>query len=99
MALEHKIRTTNTTLRIKELNNIGFLSKEDASDLMEALEVFNTLRLHSQLEQLAKGEKIDNYISVVKKGKLERDLLKEALMTVNKFKKVVSYHFHLSVVG
>lgn len=99
LALEHKIRATNTSLRIKELNNSGFLSKEDATDLMEALEVFNTLRLHSQLEQLAKGEKIDNYISVVKMGKLERDLLKEALKTVNKFKKVVSYHFHLSVVG
>ena len=99
LALEHKIRATNTSLRIKELNNSGFLSKEDATDLMEALEVFNTLRLHAQLEQLAKGEKIDNYISVVKMGKLERDLLKEALKTVNKFKKVVSYHFHLSVVG
>ena len=99
LALEHKIRETNTTLRIKELNNSGFLSKEDATDLMEALEIFNTLRLHSQLEQLAKGEKMDNYISVANMGKLERDLLKEALKTVNKFKKVVSYHFHLSVVG
>ncbi len=99
LALEHQIRATNTTLRIKELNNIGFLSKEDATELMEALEVFNTLRLHSQLGQLAKGEKIDNYISVVNLGKLERDLLKEALKTVNKFKKIVSYHFHLSIVG
>ena len=99
LALEHKIRATNTTVRIKELNNSGFLSKEDASDLMEALEVFNTLRLHSQLEQLAKGKKIDNYISVVNMGKLERDLFKEALKTVNKFKKIVSYHFHLSIVG
>ncbi len=99
LALEHKIRATNTTLRIKELNNIGFLSEDDATDMMEALEVFNTLRLHSQLEQLGKGEKIDNYISVVNIGKLERDLLKEALKTVNKFKKMVSYHFHLSIVG
>ncbi len=99
LALEHQIRATNTTLRIKELNNIGFLSKEDATELMEALEVFNTLRLHSQLGQLAKEKKIDNYISVVNMGKLERDLLKEALKTVNKFKKIVSYHFHLSIVG
>jgi CBS domain-containing protein len=97
--LEHKIRATNTTLRIKELNNIGFLSKEDAIDMMEALEILNTLRLHSQLEQLAKGEKLNNYISVKNIGKLERDLLKDAIKTVNKFKKIVSYHFHLSMVG
>ncbi|GIT98246.1 putative nucleotidyltransferase substrate binding domain-containing protein [Sulfurovum sp. TSL1] len=99
LALEHQIRETNTTLRIKALNNSGFLSKEDATELMEALEVFHTLRLHSQLEKLAKGKPIDNYISVAKLGKLERDLLKEALKTVNKFKKIVSYHFHLSIVG
>ncbi|HSR73702.1 MAG TPA: putative nucleotidyltransferase substrate binding domain-containing protein [Sulfurovum sp.] len=99
LALEHKIRATNTTVRIKELNDIGFLNKEDATELIEALEILNTLRLHSQLEQLAKGKKIDNYISVIEIGKLERDLLKEALKTVNKFKKIVSYHFHLSIVG
>jgi CBS domain-containing protein len=99
LALEHKIRATNTAVRIKELNNSGFLSKEDATGLMEALEILNTLRLHSQLDQLGKGKQIDNYISVEKIGKLERDLLKEALKTVNKFKKIVSYHFHLSVVG
>jgi len=99
LALEQRIRATNTTLRIKELNNSGFLSKEDATELMEALEILNTLRLHSQLGQLAKGKQIDNYISVVNIGKLERDLLKEALKTVNRFKKIVSYHFHLSLVG
>lgn len=99
LALEHKIRATNTTVRIKELNNAGFFSKEDATDMMEALEILNTLRLHAQLDELAKGKPIDNYISLDKMGKLERDLLKEALKTVNKFKKVVSYHFHLSVVG
>jgi CBS domain-containing protein len=99
LALEHKIRETNTTVRIKELNNSGFLSKEDATEMMEALEVLNTLRLHSQLQQLAKGEKMTNYISVVNIGKLERDLLKDAIKTVNKFKKMVSYHFHLSMVG
>ena len=99
LALEHKIKATNTTLRIKELNNSGFFSKDDATDLMEALEILNTLRLHSQLEQLAKGEKIDNYISVKNSGKLERDLLKDAIKTVDQFKKTVSYHFHLSMVG
>ncbi len=99
LALEHKIRATNTTVRIKELNNSGFLSKEDATEMMEALEILNTLRLHSQLQQLAKGEKMTNYISVTDIGKLERDLLKDAIKTVNKFKKMVSYHFHLSMVG
>lgn len=99
LALEHGIAQTNTTLRIKALNDIGYMSKEDAGDMLEALEVINTLRLHAQIKKLEKGTEMDNYISIPNLSKLERDVLKEALKTVEKFKKRVSYHFHLSMVG
>ena len=99
LALEHGIRTTNTTLRIKELNNKGFINKKDATNLMATVEVLNNLRVQSQLQQSKRNEKIDNYISVVNLNKLETDLLKDALKTVNQFKKLLSYHFHLSMVS
>ena len=99
LALERGIHKTNTTERIKALNDIGYMSKEDAEDLLEALEIINTLRLHAQLEKLEKEKEIDNYISLTSLSKLERDVLKEALKTVEAFKKVVSYHFHLSMVS
>ena len=99
LALEYGIKETNTSLRIKELNNKGFMNKEDATDLMEALEVLNTLRVQSQLEEWRKEKSITNYISVLNLASLEKDLFKEALKTVNKFKKLLSYHFHLNMVG
>jgi CBS domain-containing protein len=99
LALEYGIKETNTTLRIKELNNRRFMNKEDATNLMEALEVINTLRVKSQLQQWRREEKIDNYISLHTLGNLEKDLLKEAVKTVNRFKKLFSYHFHLNMVG
>jgi CBS domain-containing protein len=99
LSLEHGIHKTNTTERIKALNDIGYMSKEDAGDLLETLEAINTLRLHAQLEKLEKAKTIDNYISLPDLGKLERDMLKEALKTVENFKKRVSYHFHLSMVS
>ncbi len=99
LSLEYGIRESNTTLRIKELNNRGFMNKKDATNLMEALEVINTLRVQSQLKQWRRGDKIDNYISVVNIGNLEKDILKEALKTINKFKKLLSYHFHLNTVS
>ncbi|HQR73378.1 MAG TPA: putative nucleotidyltransferase substrate binding domain-containing protein [Sulfurovum sp.] len=99
LALEHRITLTNTTLRIKELNTIGYLSKEDAKNLIEALEVINTLRLDAQLIKQSKGEPMDNYISLNTLSKIERDALKEVLKTVNAFKKRLGHHFHLSVVG
>lgn len=99
LALEYGITKTNSTLRIKELNNVGYLSKEDATNLLETLEVINTLRLHAQLEKQNRDEPIDNYIELNMLGKLEKDLLKEALKTVNEFKKTVSYHFKLSMLS
>ncbi|PHS37857.1 MAG: hypothetical protein COB07_09950 [Sulfurovum sp.] len=99
LSLEHGIYKTNTTERIKALNDIGYMNKEDASDLLEALEVINTMRLHSQLEKREKGITIDNYISLKSLSKLERDIFKEALKTVEAFKKRVSYHFRLSMVS
>ncbi|MEA2047365.1 MAG: putative nucleotidyltransferase substrate binding domain-containing protein [Campylobacterota bacterium] len=99
LALEHGIHKTNTTGRIKALNNVGYMSKEDACDLLEALEVINTMRLHAQLIKREKEMEIDNYISWKSLSKLERDTLKEALKIVEAFKKRVSYHFNLKMVG
>ncbi|MBN2721529.1 MAG: cyclic nucleotide-binding/CBS domain-containing protein [Campylobacterales bacterium] len=99
LALEQGIEATNTYERIKELNNNGFLSREDAQAMIEALEVINTLRLHSQLKQYNTKKAITNYISLAQLGKMERDLLKDALKTVAHFRKIVSYHFQLSMVG
>ncbi|MFC2073236.1 putative nucleotidyltransferase substrate binding domain-containing protein [Campylobacterota bacterium] len=99
LALEHGIKETNTTVRIKALNNVGYLTKEDASDLIEALEVINTLRLHAQLGKVLRDVPIDNFISLGNIGKLERDLLKESLKMVNHFKKRVTHHFNLSMIG
>lgn len=99
LALEQGIGVTNTYERIKELNNNGFLSREDAQAMIEALEVINTLRLHAQLKQYNTKKVISNYISLSQLGKMERDLLKDALKTVAHFRKIVSYHFQLSMVG
>lgn len=99
LALEHGIHKTNTTERIKALNDVGYLNKEDAHNLLEVLEVINTMRLHAQLKKREKEITIDNYISLKSLSKLERDTLKEALKTVETFKKRVSYHFRLNMVG
>ena len=99
LALEYKIEETNTTLRIKALNNIGYMNKEDARDTIEALEVISNLRLHAQLQKIELNEPIDNYIKISLLSKLEKDLLKEALKTIERFKKQIIYHFKLSTLG
>ncbi|AKF24995.1 hypothetical protein YH65_06005 [Sulfurovum lithotrophicum] len=99
LALEHGITKTNTNERIKALNDVGYMDKKDASNLIETLEVLNTFRLHARLEKLEHGKVPDNYVDWNVLSKLERDTLKEALKMVESFKKRVAYHFHLSIVS
>ena len=97
LALENKIAVTNTTERIKELNNRGLFDKRFASELIEAYDTLLSVRLRFTLSQ--KQEHADqNYINPKLLTKPERDLLKDAFKIVNTFKKFLTYHFHLEMV-
>lgn len=97
LALEHKIESTNTTERIKELNNVGLFDKRFASELIEAYDTLLGIRLRSMLSQKQKsGEQ--NYVNPKLFSKIDRDLLKDAFKIVNTFKKFLTYHFHLGMV-
>lgn len=97
LALEHKIETTNTTERIKELNNIGLFDKRFASELIEAYDTLLSIRLRTMLSQ-KQVLKEQNYVNPKLLSKADRDLLKDAFKIVNTFKKFLTYHFHLGMV-
>lgn len=97
LSLEHKISHTNTTERIKELNNLGLFDKRFASELIEAYDTLLSIRLRFILGQ-KQGEEIQNYVNPKLLTKTERDLLKDAFKIVNTFKKFLTYHFHLGMV-
>lgn len=97
LALEYNIGCTNTTERIKELNNAGIFDKRFASELMEAYDTLLAIRLRSMLsqQQISEGQ---NYVNPKQFNKTDRDLLKDAFKIVNTFKKFLIYHFHLEMV-
>jgi len=97
LALEHKIAHTNTTQRIKELNNSGLFDKHFASELIEAYDTLLSVRLRSMLAQKQTSTE-QNYVNPNHFSKMDRDLLKDAFKIVNTFKKFLIYHFHLEMV-
>ncbi len=97
LALEHKIVSTNTTQRIKELNNSGLFDKQFASELIEAYDTLLSIRLRAMLSQNHLAEE-QNYVNPKLFSKTDRDLLKDAFKIVNTFKKFLIYHFHLEMV-
>ncbi|MDD5051649.1 MAG: putative nucleotidyltransferase substrate binding domain-containing protein [Sulfuricurvum sp.] len=97
LALEYKISITNTTERIKELNNLGVFDKQFASELIEAYDTLLSIRLRFMLSQQQSSVE-NNYINPKLLTKAERDLLKDAFKIVNTFKKFLTYHFNLGMV-
>jgi CBS domain-containing protein len=96
LAFEHKIKLTNTVERIKELNNKGIIDKNFAEELIESFDTISSIRLIALLE--SKDFHEENYINPQKLSKNQRDLLKDSFKIVNKFKKFMSFHYHLNMV-
>ena len=97
LSLQHEIKVTNTIERIKELNNIGLLDKNFATELIESFDTLSAIRLKAMLD--AKSLDESNLINPKVLKKNQRDLLKDSFRVVNKFKKFISFHFHLNMVS
>jgi len=97
LALQKKIRETNTFERIKQLNNAGLFDKSFATELMEAYDTLLSIRLRARLSHPG-GIGAVNDVEPGKLDKIERDLLKDSFKIVNSFKKLLTYHFHLNMV-
>lgn len=97
LSLQYEIRATNTIERIKKLNNIGVIDKNFATELIESFDTLSSIRLKAMLE--AKNTEESNYINPSNLSKTQRDLLKDSFRIINKFKKLINFHFHLNMVG
>ena len=96
LSLQYEIKETNTIERIKELNNIGVIDKTFATELIESFDTLSAIRLKAMLE--AKSIDEANFINPRTLEKNQRDLLKDSFKIINKFKKFMSFHFHLNMV-
>jgi len=99
LSLENSIIETNTIERIKELNNKEILNREMASELIEAFNFLLTIRLKSRLAKIDSQKQLDNYINPDRLSTLEKDLLRDSFKIVNRFKKFLSFHYKLHLVG
>jgi len=99
LAVEYKLPYTNTISRIKALHDKKVLNKQFSVDLIEAFAFMSWLRLTSGLKKVNDGEAPDNYISPDQLNKMERDVLKDAFKIVEDFKRFLTHHYKLNILG
>ncbi len=97
LSLEAHLEESNTFDRLHQLSNKGILDEALAKDVGEALSYMMDIRLKSGLEALSLGahDKDLNELDTTNMSTLERDLLKDALQVVKRFKAKIRQHFHL----
>jgi CBS domain-containing protein len=95
LALQRGIAATGTARRLEALVTAGTLSRELANDLIGSLHLLMRLRLDAGLAEMALGRPVSGRVQPHALSRLERDLLKDALAVVKRFKALVRHHFHL----
>jgi len=99
LALEYKLNELSTISRIKKLNSMNIISKQMASELIEAFGLLLMLRLEVQIKSMQESKTPNNLININNLGKLQRDMLKDSFQIVNTFKKFIISHFRLNSVS
>ncbi|STZ64081.1 Predicted signal-transduction protein containing cAMP-binding and CBS domains [Moraxella lacunata] len=96
LALKARLDETSTFDRLITLKNQGVISEQLAKDTADALAYLMNLRLKAGLFYVRNGEPISpNQVDTELLSTLERDLLKDALAVVKRFKHEVKSQFGL----
>ena len=99
MALAERIDATSTEARIRALHEVGALDAETAQELTESLHFFMGLRLKAGLDEMDRGQPVSGKVDLAGLTPLERDLLKDALAAVRRFRAQLRLRFRLGAVS
>lgn len=95
LALSEHVQVTGTQARIDALVAAGRLSSHFATDLADSLHFLMELKLKAGLAELDTAGTVSGAVRSDRLSSLERDLLKDAMAVVKRFKAIVRNQFHL----
>jgi CBS domain-containing protein len=95
LALEHHLDDVSTAGRLRTLVNRQQIPQDLARDLIDALHFLMSLKLKNNLRQKQLGQALDNLSHLSNMGTLDRDLLKDSLAIIKRFRLFLRRHFNL----
>jgi len=98
LALRDHVTAIGTAARLDALVAAGRLDAALATDLIETLHFLMALKLKAGLAEIDTGRAVSGGVATQRLSSLERDLLKDALAVVKRFKTLVRHQFRLESV-
>jgi CBS domain-containing protein len=98
LAIDRGLAETSTVRRIEALVAAGVLGDEFGRDLAGALSYLMELRLRSQLRAMKSGAReTEAIVRISELSTVDRDLLRDALRVVKRFREVIRLRYHLGM--
>jgi len=98
LALEARLSETSTAARLQALVAAGQIERALATDVLESLYFFLRLRLQAGLHEIDTGDPVSGRVDLAQLSSLERDLLKDTLDVVKRFRRTLRSRFHLDAL-
>lgn len=98
LALARQIQHSGTADRIAALIADGTLSDTQGHELLEGLHFLMGLRMRAGLQELALGHTVTGNVDPARLSTLERDLLKDTLAAVKRFKTLLHQRLRMNLV-
>ena len=92
--LHEGLLETNTFERLLQIDKLNLLKSNDLEYIRSAYETLMMLRIRDAMAKMRKGQEPDNYIKPKELSNREYNLLREALMVVNRIQSVTEKYFH-----
>ena len=98
LSLKYKVVELSTVERIKKLVDISIIDESFARELVEAFDTLSFIRLGVQLDAINEGKEANNIVRSDKMSKIQRDLLRDSLEIVERFKRFIMSSFNLDML-
>lgn len=95
MALQQGLRPGSSYQRLQNLVEGKHIDTDLGIELRQALSAFIRLRLGQQLRKLESGQSINDNLDLSALSRLDRELLRDALAVVDRFKALIKQRFHV----
>ncbi|WP_157263414.1 DUF294 nucleotidyltransferase-like domain-containing protein [Azohydromonas aeria] len=98
LALDKRVRECGTVERVQALVAAGHMAPEIGSDVVQSLQFFMGLKLKAGLQELELGRDVTGAVHTSQLNSLDRDLLKDTLGVVKRFKATLRLRYHLDAL-
>ena len=98
LALAGRLDATGTVERIEALLQRGDLSADMGRELTESLHFFMSLKLKAGLAELDRQQPVSGAVDAKALSSFERDLLKDTLGVVKRFKAQLHHRFKMNAL-